>query len=206
MSRARGRAAEKERIEQAEHKAATKHAAARRKNFLVAGGVLVVVGAIAAYIFLQPPPPGEVYPSLGNDHLESEFEAHVPYNSAPPSSGPHMGFLAEWGVQETVVRPEIFIHNLEDAGVVLAFDCPDGCDEITSGMRTGIEQDFEGRNLLMTAYTGIKDAAGTDHLGAAVAWSRVLYFDDWSEETKNEVYTFIRLFEGIDHHVGASSN
>ena len=202
MSRTGGRSAEQERIKQAELKAAEKQAAARRKNVFIVGGIVAAIAAFAAFIALQPPPPGEIYPDLGNAHLASEFEAHTPYNSSPPSSGPHMGFLASWGEQEAPVRPEIFIHNLEDAGIVLAYDCEDGCDDIGDGMRAAIEE-FADRNLLMTEYTGITDANGTPHLGAAVAWTRVLYFDDWSAETQEEVYSFIRLFEGIDHHVGA---
>lgn len=203
MSRSRGRAAEQERIKQAEQKAAQRRAAARRKNIYVAGGILAAVAAFAVYVFLQPPPPGEVYADLGNAHLSSEFESHLPYNSSPPSSGPHLGILASWGEQEAPVRPEIFIHNLEDAGVVLAYDCPDGCDEITEGMRQALNDDFTDRNLLMTPYPGIVDSEGVEHLGAVVAWTRVLFFDDWSAETRDQVYEFIRLFEGIDHHVGA---
>ncbi len=204
MSRTRGRAAERERIEQAERKAAEKHTAARRKNLTLAGGVLLAVAAFATYIYLQPEPPGEVFASLGNDHLASEFDTHVPYNSSPPSSGPHVGFLAAWGEQEAPVRPEIFLHNLEDGGVVLTYDCPDGCDDIVTGLRDAVVKDFPGDNLLLTEYPGIVDATGTPHLGAAVAWTRVLYFDDWSEDTQDEVYGFIRLFEGLDHHVRAA--
>ncbi len=206
MSRTRGRAAERRRIEQAEKKAAEKHATARRKNLTVAGGVALALAAFAAYIVLQPAPPGEVFPSLGNNHLASEFETHVPYNSSPPSSGPHVGFLAAWGEQEAPVRPEIFLHNLEDGGVVLTYDCPDGCDDIVLGLRAAVSRDFPGENLLMTEYSGIVDSTGTPHLGAAVAWTRVLYFDDWSEETQDEVYAFIRLFEGLDHHVRAAAS
>lgn len=163
-------------------------------------GILVtvaIVGGLAALVAFDPPPPGVQYPSLGNQHIQSVSEPHIPYNSSPPSSGPHVGLLARWGVHEEPVPPELFIHNLEDAGIVLAYDCPDGCPEFVEGLAQFIDR---GR-VLVTPYEGIVDPDGVSHRGAAVAWTRVFYFDELDEETLKEIDVFIRLYEGIDHHV-----
>ncbi len=159
--------------------------------------VVVLVAAVAALVLLDEPLPGTEFQSLGNRHLASIEEPHSPYNSSPPSSGPHFGGLAPWTAHEDPVPPELFVHNLEDGGIVLAYDCPDGCPEIVEGLSERLE---EGR-VLVTPYEGIADTTGADRRIAAVAWTRVLYLDDMGEESANELDTFISLFEGVDHHV-----
>lgn len=199
MSGSRGRSAELERIKKAEEKAAAKQAEVRRKSALWIIIGLAIVAALIAFIVTRPPPPGIVFADLGNLHLADPSEPHAPYNSSPPSSGPHWGGLAQWGESESPVPAEIFVHNLEDGGIVLAYDCETGCDDITDGLRGRIEEFGEDR-LLMTSYPGIVDPDGVARRGAVVAWTRVLYFDDWTEETQGQVDEFVRLFRYIDHH------
>ncbi len=165
------------------------------------GGIitgLVVVGAIAALMIFDRPPPGIEFPSQGNFHLATIDQPHEPYNTSPPSSGPHVGLLANWGVHEEALPPELFIHNLEDAGIVITYDCPEGCDEFRDGLVELVE-DVGGR-VLLTPYEGIEHE-GVRYRGAAVAWTRIFYFDDLSEDDVSEIRTFIRLYEGIDHHL-----
>lgn len=157
----------------------------------------LVVGVVALVVF-GPQAPGEAYDDLGNFHLQSPDEPHPPYNSSPPSSGPHLGVLAQWGIHETPLPPELFVHNLEDGGIVVAYDCPAGCDELVASLTdvvTGL-----GEGVLLTPYAGIVDASGTSHRAAAVAWTRVLYFDDLNPETREELDDFIDLYRGVDHH------
>lgn len=199
MSGSRGRGAELERIRKAEEKAAVKQAELRRKSAIWVIVALAAVAALIAFIVTRPPPPGEVFADLGNFHLQDPAEPHAPYNSEPPSSGPHWGGLAQWGESTDPVPPEVFVHNLEDGGIVLAYDCADGCDEITDGMRQTLE-DLGVDRLVMTPYSGIVDPEGQAHQAAIVAWTRVLYIDDWSAETKDTVDEFISLFRFIDHH------
>ena len=204
MSRSRGRGAEAEKMRQIEEKASDKAAQVRRKSIRTVLGIVIVLGGLAAAVVFSPPPPGVAFANLGNFHLSSLDEPHTPYNSSPPSSGPHFGSIAGWVIHEDPVPAELFVHNLEDGGVVLTYDCPDGCDEVTSGL-TDTMAKFEGENVLMTGYAGIADETGTPRLGAAVVWNRVLYFDDWSSDTENEVAKFINLFEGQDNHATAGA-
>jgi Protein of unknown function (DUF3105) len=163
-------------------------------------GLAVVVGG-TALVMLDPPLPGEEYLSMGNAHLATIDEPHDAYNSKPGSSGPHFGSLAGWEVHETPVPNELFIHNLEDRGVVLAYNCPDGCQDLADGLA---ELWAEQRgNVLVTPFEGeIAGQDGTTHRAAAVAWARVYYFDELNDETVGEIKAFIRAFEGIDHHPG----
>lgn len=199
MPGSRGRSAELERIQKAEEKAAAKQAEIRKKSALWVIIGLAVVAALIGFIVTRPPPPGIVFADLGNFHIADPSDPHAPYNSQPPSSGPHWGGLAEWGESEVPVPAEIFVHNLEDGGIVLAYDCDPDCSDLTDGMRDTVAEFGEDR-MLMTSYSGIVDPDGVARRGAAVAWTRVMYFDDWTEETQKEVDEFVRLFRYIDHH------
>ncbi|HSJ27724.1 MAG TPA: DUF3105 domain-containing protein [Acidimicrobiia bacterium] len=164
------------------------------------GGIItgaVVVLGIGALLAFDQPPPGVEFPSQGNFHLASIDQSHEPYNSSPPSSGPHVGFLANWGVHEDPVPEQLFVHNLEDGGVVITYDCPDGCADLRTGL-TELVGDVGGR-VVLTPYEGIEHE-GVSYRAAAVAWTRVFYFDELTEEDESELRTFIRLYEGIDHH------
>ncbi len=161
-----------------------------------------VVAALVALVLLDPPPPGVEFPSQGNVHLAAIDEPHPPYNSSPPSSGWHMGFLAEWGVSEEPLPPELYIHNLEDRGIVLAYNCPDGCDDLQANLTEFVEE--EGGLIVLTPYLDpIVDPDGEEYRAAAVAWKRVFYFDEFDDATRAEVETFVSLYEGIDHHAGS---
>jgi hypothetical protein len=161
-------------------------------------GTGVVVVAVAALLALDSEPPGEQYPDQGNAHLVTPDEPHPPYNSAPPSSGPHWAGLARFGsVFEEPLDEEVFVHNLEDGGIVFTYDCPAGCDELVAALA---DLTTSGERRLLTPYSGIVDAGGARHRAAAVAWTRVLYLDELDAETMSDVETFVDLFEGIDHH------
>ncbi|MDH3306009.1 MAG: DUF3105 domain-containing protein [Acidimicrobiia bacterium] len=200
MARSRGRGLELEEIKKAEEKARAQANQVRRKSVFTVLGIVIGLAAIAAFILLQPPPPGVAFPSLGNQHLTALTDPHAPYNSSPPSSGPHFGGLAPWGANLTeVIPPELFIHNLEDGGIVLTYSCREGCTDITEGL-VGLVDDHVGERLLVTEYPGIVDPDGVAQRGAAVAWGRVLYFDEWNTDVRDEIETFIRLYEGLDNH------
>jgi hypothetical protein len=164
---------------------------------IITGGVVVL--GIATLILFDKPPPGIEIPSQGNFHLASVDEPHGAYNSSPASSGPHVGFLATWGVSEEPLPEELFIHNLEDGGVVLTYDCPSGCDDLRNGLTELVED--VGGSVLLTPYEGI-EYDGTSYRAAAVAWGRAFYFDELTEENLAEIRTFINIYEGVDHHVG----
>jgi hypothetical protein len=57
----------------------------------------------------------------------------------------------------------------------------------------------------MFPYDDIVDPAGEARRAAAVAWGRVLYFDEVTETTQEDLEKFIRAFEGLDHHVRVST-
>ena len=196
-----GKMLERRRAEEAARKAAAATKTSRRRSALLAVGSVLVVGAAVLFVLLQPPAPGLAYAEQGNEHLTAIGEPHVGYNSRPPSSGPHMGSLANWGESDLRLPPELYVHNLEDGGVVLAYSCGSDCTDLVDGLRQRLT-DYAGRNLLLMPYEDIVDADGVAHVAAAVAWGRVFYFDDLGKDSAGQLDKFIRTFEGIDHHVG----
>ncbi len=77
-----------------------------------------------------PDGPGVRQEDQGRDHIP-EGGSHAPYNSSPPTSGWHFDRWASWGIKDEPLPPELFIHNMEHGGVILHYNCPDGCpDEI----------------------------------------------------------------------------
>lgn len=199
-SKGKGRTLELEQIRKAEEKAAAQSAEVRKKSFLTIGIIAAVAVGLGAWIILAPAPPGIPYPNQGNFHLSAIEEPHVPYNAAPPASGPHFGGLGPWGVSEEAIPPELYIHNLEDAGVVFVYNCPSGCDELKADLTTFVT-DRPEPTLVLTPYDGaIQDPDGTAYAAAAIAWSRVYYFDELTASTRAEIADFIDIYHGIDHH------
>ena len=51
---------------------------------------------------------------------------HVPYNSDPPTSGRTCRTSRPWGVHTEPISKELQVHNLEDGGVMVQYNCPPG--------------------------------------------------------------------------------
>jgi hypothetical protein len=182
----------------------------RNQNLLIGAGAALFVLIIAAVIFLnirsaRPVAGEEMLSSQGNYHIEFGSPAPVEYNSVPPSSGPHYGNLAAWNIYDAPQRYELLLHNLEDGGVIVYYQCEDGCPETVEQLKTIVEPYLNaGRHVVMapndpnwTAGAGLlhKDMGAKI---AVVAWTRVLKLDEVDEA---RIRSFIDHYEGIDHHV-----
>ncbi|MFQ5532811.1 MAG: DUF255 domain-containing protein, partial [Candidatus Methylomirabilales bacterium] len=53
--------------------------------------------------------PGTSVPDMGHDHIPSLSTPHAPYNSDPPTSGPHVRRTAQWGVYDQPVPKELLV-------------------------------------------------------------------------------------------------
>ncbi len=66
----------------------------------------------------------------------------VDYADIPPAGGPHNPCWAAWGVHDTAVPDDNWVHNLEHGGVTFLYDCTD-CDGDVAGiigLTTGLAQ------------------------------------------------------------------
>jgi uncharacterized protein DUF3105 len=153
----------------------------------VAGLVLISMGGWL-YARARGPIPGEFVPSLGNDHIPTDETPHVPYNSDPPTSGPHLPYIAPWGVHTRPVSKELQVHNLEDGGVVINYK-PQCADQVQAGLRAIADRYPD--HVLLAPYPTL------DRCIALTAWTRI---DKMDELDERRVVRFIDAYRGIDHH------
>ena len=135
--------------------------------------------------------PGAKFPDLGNAHIQLATEPHVPYNSDPPTSGPHMPYIAPWGIHTEPIVKELQVHNLEDGGVMVQYHCATPCPDLVAKL-TEIVRRYETQ-VILAPYPGMRTRI------ALTAWTRLDAFDDLDEA---RIVRFIRAYRGIDHHKG----
>ena len=165
----------------------------RRRRRLVIGGAVAVVAVAAGvawwlYATLWSPPPGTFVPSLGNAHIQTAETPHQPYNSDPPTSGPHLPYIAPWGIHTRPISKELQTHNLEDGGVVVQYK-PECEAQVLEPLKSVVGRYKD--HVLLAPYPGL------DRCIALTAWTRIDKLDQYEER---RVVRFIDAYRGIDHH------
>jgi hypothetical protein len=156
-------------------------------------GALIVAGAgYWAYAKWNTGSPGQFVKSLANRHISESEVGLINYNSDPPTSGPHLPNIANWGVSREPIVKELQVHNLEDGGVIVQYNCPLTNPECASLIEklAGIVRRYS-RNGILAPYPGLKEKI------ALTAWSRIDKLDDFDE---NRIVRFIEAYIHIDHH------
>lgn len=169
----------------------TRSIARRRMRAGLIGGlatVAIAAGVVGYFAYRAAADlPGTSFPDQGNRHLAVETEAHEPYNSEPPTSGPHLPYIAPWGVHTRPVVPELQVHNLEDGGVLVQYNCD--CPEMVEQLRRIVSR--YDRQVILAPSPAMKSRI------ALTAWTRLLTLDAFDER---KVVRFIEAYRGIDHH------
>ncbi len=133
--------------------------------------------------------PGESYDNQGQEHvpLDREFV----YNSNPPTSGPHYGSPANWGVYDYEVNDKLFIHNMEHGGVWISYK-PSVDAHVVEHLKS-IVQEFGGSKLVMAP----RQANDSDV--AVAAWTRLLKINlvggDITDEQLNQIRAFYKGYK-----------
>ncbi len=171
-----------------EQKRAQQRARASRVGLYVAACLVVLASGYWAYGKLTEKVTWIDVPILPSPHI-SLGEIHVPYNSDPPTSGPHTAALARWGVHSEPIAKETQVHNLEDGGVVINYGCRD-CPELIERLKA-IAERYD--RVVLAPYPGL------DRKIALTAWGKIDKFDEFDEA---RIVHFIKRHIGIDHHSG----
>lgn len=145
----------------------------------------------------------------GNQHISNDAANDFAYNSTPPTSGPHYGSLAPWGISSEPQEYEYLVHNLEDGGVVVYYQCPNGCPDTVTALEKIVQPYLNtNRHVVLTpndpAWLDASGRARHKDMGALIAvaaWGKLLKLDTVDAEKIRE---FIDKYEGIDHHTGAT--
>lgn len=163
----------------------------QRRRLIGAAGVLTVLLAAVASGWLYArarPAPGEFVPSVGNDHIQTAETPHRPYNSDPPTSGPHLPYIAPWGVHTRPIPKQLQVHNLEDGGVVVSYR-PECAGRVAEPLRALVGRYPD--HVILAPYPGL------DRCIALTAWTRIDKLDDVDER---RIVRFIDAYIKIDHH------
>jgi Protein of unknown function (DUF3105) len=173
--------------------ASTDRSARRRRTWTTVLGVTAAAVAIVGYFAYRAGAdlPGVKLEDQGNAHIQMAAEPHVPYNSDPPTSGPHLPYIAPWGIHTEPIARELQVHNLEDGGVVVQYNCTSPCPDLVAKL-TDIVRRYETQ-VLLAPYPRMRTRI------ALTAWTRLDAFDDFDEA---RIVRFIRAYRGIDHHKG----
>src|SRR5688572_25912735 len=137
-----------------------------RRRWQVIGAVVVVLAAGLVGYFAyraQANLPGTLLPDQGNRHIQSASDPHEPYNSDPPTSGPHLPYLAPWGVHTRPITRELQVHNLEDGGVLVQYNCE--CPDAVAKLRAVVEK--YDKYVIVAPYPGMASPI------ALTAWTRI---------------------------------
>jgi hypothetical protein len=152
------------------------------------GSVLVAAVAIGYSAYRATADrPGQQLPDQGNRHISTGTPLLEPYNSDPPTSGPHLPDLAPWGVHTRPIQRELQVHNLEDGGVLVQYSCE--CPELVERLAR-IVRGYD-KQVVLAPYPGMKAKI------ALTAWTRLETLEDFDE---GRIVRFIKAYRGIDHH------
>lgn len=107
---------------------------------------------------------GSVQSFLAQEAIHiSPGEQHLPYNSNPPSSGPHWAAPQNWGIYTTQQVQEQLVHNLEHGGVIVQYNNLNGAE--VQRLVDLVRRD--PRHLILAPYPGLPTEAKV----ALTAWN-----------------------------------
>lgn len=123
---------------------------------------------------------GQQFTTQGRDHIPVGA-AHDPYNSNPPTSGPHYAQEADWGIYDSPLPDEQLVHNLEHGGVNIFYK-PGSVDQATIDKLKTIQKGFPTKTVLAPRPANAKAIA-------LASWTYNMNLDVFDEQTTRD---FIR--------------
>jgi hypothetical protein len=174
---------------EAEALRATRRARLTRLAALAVAATVVLVVGWQVYGRFAEPATWQTFADQGNAHLPSQNTPYDAYNSDPPTSGPHAPQRPRWGVFASPLPKPLQVHGLEDGGVLVQYNCPDGCPDLVAQLLRVVQRYPEF--VILAPYPGMRTRI------ALTAWRRLDAFDQFDEP---RIVRFIERFKGIDHH------
>lgn len=163
---------------------------ARRRGIWAAVAALAAIGfAVVGYFAYRASAnqPGIAFPDQGHLHIPTESAPHVAYNTDPPTSGPHLPYIAPWGIHTAPIPRELQVHNLEDGGVLVQYNCE--CPDLVAKLRAIVSR--YDKHVILAPYPGMKSTI------ALTAWGRIEQLDEFDAA---RITRFIDAYQGLDHH------
>ncbi len=156
-----------------------------RSTFLWVAAGIAVIAVLAALVWSSiRPPGGEAVPVMASVQHVAEGQDPGPFNTDPPTSGPHYasplkaGFYDEPMVADLGPYPEGYLlHNLEHGYVILWYNCQlltqTECGQLKEQLQEVIE---DARSIKVIAFPWpILEVPVV-----ATSWGRMMTFDEFS--------------------------
>jgi hypothetical protein len=155
------------------------------KQALIIGGITVAVLGLGTILFIQDAKNsnlridndnssttqvGQEISNQGQQHIKNG-ESHEPYNSNPPTSGPHYIQPANWAVYSTALVDEQAVHNLEHGGIWISYK---DIDEVTISQLEKIAK-ANGGSVIMSP------RPNNDSKIALASWTRLEKLENYDE-------------------------
>ena len=165
-----------------EHKKSTesRYRSTMAKRILTGSLGLAIVAGAVGLIWLTSPGAevGQAFPNQGQEHI-AVGAAHLPYNSNPPTSGPHYLNPAAWGIYQAGLPDEVLIHNLEHGGIWISYN---NIDRTTKQRIEALAKEHPDKMI-------VTPRALDDAKIVLASWRHLLKLDTFDEET---VISFIK--------------
>jgi len=149
-------------------------------KIVIAIVVIVAIGAIV-FVFTRPTAEkkviGKAIPEQGREHLTQGSTKHEPYNSNPPTSGPHWPQQAECKIYTQEVPDEAVIHSLEHGAVWISYKNKND-NKLVEKLT-----DFAKKNLNKLL---LSPRSKNDSALAIASWGRLLKFEEFDEQQTND--------------------
>ncbi len=126
----------------------------------------------------QSPQIGKPVPIQKAVHISNPDE-HEPYNSNPPTSGPHLGSTVGWGIYNTPLLDEQVLHSLEHGGIWISYK---DIDKQTKANLKAVAKANPGSVIL-------SPRPNDDSNIALASWGRLLKLGSYDEQV---ILNFIR--------------
>ncbi len=149
--------------------------ARKTKRILQWSWVLVPVSLAAlGLIWLASPGDelGQAFADQGREHI-AIGASHLPYNSNPPTSGPHYFQPAPWGIYQHELPDEALVHNLEHGGIWVSYN---NIDQATKQAIEALARQHADKMI-------VTPRARNDAKIVLASWRRLLTLDRFAEDT-----------------------
>ena len=154
-------------------------------KIVIALSALLLAGFVV-YIYTKPPAPkpelGQAVVEQGRNHI-NPGSAHPPYNSNPPTSGPHWPEPAKCQVYTEEIPDEAAIHSLEHGAVWVTYKNKD--DKDLADKLTKIVSENSSKVIL-------SPRSKNDSKIAVVSWRRILKLETFDEK---QISAFIKNYK-----------
>ena len=151
-------------------------------KLIIAASVIFVIGGIGYFIATtdqQSSLTGEVIEDQGRNHI-SPGSPHEPYNSNPPTSGPHLSNLQPCDLYNDEVPDEAVLHSLEHGAIWITYKDKDN-SELVGQLREVFEE--ESAKVILSPRSQNESAI------AVASWGRLLKLDEFD---KQQILDFIQ--------------